>query len=63
MIRTTLFAGALVAASFAAPTLTSEDVVGSDLPEIALYDFAGTSATSLEDLWGETLLIEFFAYW
>ncbi|MDF1800871.1 MAG: hypothetical protein P1V81_16995 [Planctomycetota bacterium] len=63
MIRTALFASALVVAGFAAPSLAPDGVVGQPMPDSDLVDFAQTSATSLDDLWGETLLVEFFAYW
>jgi len=37
--------------------------VGGRLPELALEDFTGTPAASLDDLQGQAVLIEFFAFW
>ena len=40
------------------------DIVGEPLPDgIELTDFAQTGATSVDDLFGRTVLIEYFAYW
>jgi hypothetical protein len=33
------------------------------LPPLELVDFQQTSASSLDSLFGQTILLEFFAYW
>lgn len=37
--------------------------VGEFLPRVKLKSFRGTEAQSLQDFFGRTLLIEYFAYW
>lgn len=37
--------------------------VGKPLPVVELEGFSQTKAQSLDDFFGRTVLIEFFAYW
>lgn len=45
----------------AAPRASVE--LGDPLPDIALVDFTQTEADSLEDAFGQAVLLEFFAHW
>lgn len=36
---------------------------GGSLPQHELVDFTASPATDLDDFFGQTVLLEFFAYW
>ena len=62
MFRSLIVAAGLTLAAFA--TLTPEkDMVGQDIPEARPVDIGGVPAESYDDFIGQTVLIEFFAYW
>jgi hypothetical protein len=54
---------AAVAAVSALPSGTPAAQDLGTLPNVPVIDFANTPATSLADLTGNAVLIEFFAHW
>lgn len=61
MKRTVL--AAVVAFALVAGLGNAQLAIGSSLPKAELEGFAQTGATSMADLAGRAVLIEFFAYW
>ncbi len=62
MFRTMLAAGALSLASLALAPIGG-DLVGQDMPGPRPVEFGGVAAESFDDFLGQTVLVEFFAYW
>jgi len=60
MIRN-LFIAAVMA--FGLSTTALADSIGKPLPEADIQGFTQSPASSLDELTGRAVLIEFFAYW
>ncbi|MFT4647175.1 MAG: hypothetical protein ACI9X4_000382 [Glaciecola sp.] len=60
MIRNLLIAGVM---AFGLSTTALADNIGKPLPESQIEGFTQSPATSLDELTGRAILIEFFAYW
>jgi hypothetical protein len=64
MIRSLFMAGAMVGAMGVALCTTAyADNIGKTLPEAEIEGLTQSPASSLEELTGRAVLIEFFAYW
>ena len=57
----TFLASGLLLAGLALPP--GSDGSGVTLSDVELADWAQTEASSYDDLFGRTVLLEFFAYW
>ena len=60
MMRKLLLAGV---ASLALAATANADIVGQQLPPVALEGLSQTEAESFDEFTGRLVLIEFFAYW
>lgn len=62
MLRLLPTVAVLTVLACSAPPRASVEL-GDPLPDIALVDFTQTEARSLEDAFGQAVLLEFFAHW